>query len=282
MATKPKPQTITYQGIPGAYSFIVASKLFPQATLQGCQTFEQVFKSLKQKQAHRAVLPIENSIAGSVTEVADLLTQPKLSIKQEVNLQINHHLLSLPQVKMLEEITHVHSHPKALEQCQEFFKAHPHLVAVPEFDTAGSAQMVATRNDPHHAAIASKTAAKLWSLKVFASKIQSHPHNFTRFIVINPTPPKLTSTGKTSLVFTIPHVAGSLVKAMEVFSKRKISMTKIESRPLIGKPWEYRFFVDIKNNATVETAIKELRKHTTSLQLLGSYPTGITIKENSL
>ncbi len=275
--------TISYQGIPGAYSHIATTYLFPDQKYLGRDSFDQVFDDLQSGLASHALLPIDNTIIGSIHEVYDLLYQNKnLSLTGETSLQINHNLLA--KTKHIDQIKQVYSHPKALAQCKNFFKTHANLKSKVYPDTAGAAKKISTSSKPDLAAIASLSASQIYNLQVVKPKIQDHHQNFTRFVVITKSPPSAPnskSSLKTSIIFTTPHQPGSLIKCLMPFSQANINLTKIESRPIITEPFNYAFHLDFehqtKNHA--DSVLKQIQNQAKTLRHLGTYQVGETLQE---
>lgn len=286
-SSKQKALNIAYQGAPGAYSYIATKHLYPTDQLVGFSSFEDVYEALKDERANYAVLPIENSLIGSIYENYDLLFEYDYKIRGEVIVKIDHNLLALPGSD-IKKITKVYSHQKALDQCRAFFKARPWMEAIVYEDTAAAAKMVSEKKDPTIAAIASKTAGTMYGLEVLQSRIQSNQHNYTRFVVIGKEN-GIENADKTSLVFSAAHTPGSLIKCLRPFEQDHLNLTKLESRPLMapkgplrGSPWKYVFYLDFEHapgKEMVEKEIEAIRPYTTLLRNLGNYQAGETIEE---
>lgn len=266
---------VAYQGEPGAYSEAAAIEHFGNTALPVARdSFESVFDAVTTGQCDLGFIPIENSVNGSIHRNYDLLLQNDLYITSEYHLRIQHCLIARPEAS-LQDITLVISHPQGLGQCRRTL---PTLVtAKPEavYDTAGAVKMVADGKDTHIAAIASRRAAEIYGMKILADGVEDDPSNFTRFLTIARQPVQTEGETKTSLVFTVKHQPGALYKALSVFSDHNINMTKIESRPLIGRPWEYLFYIDIAssgNSQAREKALADLGQETLTLRVFGSYP----------
>ena len=270
-----------FQGEPGAYSELAAIKYFVTDLVTiPCQTFEEVFNAVGSKTSVEVIfgmIPIENSLAGSIHRNYDLMLRYELHIVGEYHLRVNHCLLALPGVER-KDVQRVHSHPQALAQCDANL-TRMGVEKVVEADTAGSAQMIRERGDQHAAALASKRAAEVYGLTVLAENMEDNPENYTRFLVLSQEP--LGSDDlqgddfKTSIVFSLHNEPGSLFKALSVFALRDIDLTKIESRPIQGQPWEYMFYVDFAGHIETETckrALDHLGEYAASLRVLGSYP----------
>lgn len=263
--------------------------LFPDAEVVPRPTFEGVFEAAARGDVERAVVPIENSLFGSVHVNYDHLRAYDLRIVGELHLRIRHHLMALPGTA-LADVREVHSHPQALGQCQRFLREElPQAEEVPAYDTAGAAKMVAESRAAGVAAIASERAAATYGLEVLAAGIESNRQNYTRFLALarpDDAPDARAAAGdgpcKTSLVYSMrENVPGVLFKSLAVFALREINLFKIESRPLVGSPGHYLFYVDVAGAASDETlrrAIDNLGELTAELRILGSYPAGETVE----
>ena len=226
------------------------------------------------------IIPIENSLFGSIIQNYDLLREYNLIIVGEIFLRVKMNLMSLPNVK-LSEIRNVYSHPQALGQTDKFLRTLKNIKIHPFYDTAGAAKMIFEEKKIDSAAVASTQAAEHYQLNILKRNIETDDENFTRFVIISKN--KIPSVGKskTSLIFATKHVTGSLQNCLVAFSNRKLNLLKIESRPYVGHPWQYLFFVDIendRNNFKIDQAIKELKNNTTYLKNIGSYKIGKVIK----
>jgi prephenate dehydratase len=276
-ASGPSGDTISsvgYQGEPGAYSEEAASALFPGAQSYGQRTFAQAFDALSSGSVDAVVLPVENSVAGIVQEVNDLLWQlPGLRVRGEHIQPVVHCLLGHPG----EPVRAAMSHPQALAQCRVWLETHG-IVAVPVHDTAGAARQLAESPEPGLAAIASAAAARRYGLRILADGIQDDSSNRTRFLVIDrgtPDRPRWSKPGdKSSLAFIGAHRPGSLVAALQCFSTRGVNLTRLDSRPLRERPFEYRFYLDfeIDDPMAAETALNELEQSASEVRLFGTYP----------
>ena len=265
---------VAFQGEPGAYSEAAAVAHFgPHIVTMGKDSFEAVFQGVTDGECDLGFIPIENSLDGSIHRNYDLLLQHNLFIIGEYHLRIQHCLIALPGAEP-EDIHRVISHPQALGQCR---KTLPALVnARPEavYDTAGAVKMIAAANDKHVAAIASRRAAELYGMTILAEGIEDDPSNYTRFLSISRRPENPSGATKTTIVFSLKHQPGALYHALGAFSRQNIDLTKIESRPLVGRPWEYLFYIDFAGacgERAVELALKELGNETLSLRVFGSY-----------
>lgn len=280
---------VAFQGETGAFSEEAAEALYHGAVPVPCPTFEAVFESVSAGSVDRAVIPIENSLFGSVHANYDLLRTHDLSIVGELQLRIRHNLLAREGVR-LEDVRVVRSHPQALGQCQDFLRAQlPHAEAMPAYDTAGAAKMVAESAAPGEAAIASERAAADYGLSILARGIESNHQNYTRFLALSREAeiPEGTAGAarhdwKTSIVYSMKrNVPGALFKSLAVFALRDLDLFKIESRPLVGSPGSYIFYLDAEGASTdepVDRALDHLREIAAELKVLGSYPRGKTVE----
>jgi prephenate dehydratase len=271
---------VAFQGEPGAYSELAAFEYFgDQIITIPCETFEEVFAAVseKQEQAIFGLLPIENSLAGSIHRNYDLMLRHELHIIGEFHLRVSHCLMVLPGVK-LEEIERVHSHPQALAQCEANINKLG-IQQIAETDTAGSARLLRDWDDPKAAALASSRAAEVYDLEILADHMEDNPANYTRFLALarNPLFADSPEDGdyKTSIVFSLHNQPGVLFKALSVFALRDIDLTKIESRPIPGQLWEYMFYIDFAGHHQAQSgsrAISNLKEFAPFLRTLGSYP----------
>lgn len=272
-----KRHSAAFQGELGAFSHAAAQKLLGEgADMLPCETFKDVFKALSSKRVSCAVVPIENTLHGSVHENYDHLLAYDVRIAGETSIRISHQLISLPGVSF-RHIRRAFSHPVAINQCRKFFDKHPTIQPVPFYDTAGSVKMLRENGPEGAAAIASASAAAIYGGKILRRNIEDDRRNFTRFFLLTKQR-EISASGdspwKTSLVFSIRNVPGALFKAMACFALRDLNLTKIESRPLRGRPWEYLFYVDLlgcETDAAVKNALDNLRETTELVKVLGSY-----------
>ncbi|OFW26288.1 MAG: hypothetical protein A3H97_23485 [Acidobacteria bacterium RIFCSPLOWO2_02_FULL_65_29] len=265
---------IAYQGEPGAFSEAAARLVNADALLIPCRSFEDVFDTVKGGPANYGVLPIENSIGGSIHRNFDLLLEHELPIVGEVEQPVVHHLLAFPQTTM-EQVRRIYSHPQALAQCDRFLRSLTGVEVIATYDTAGSAKLVADQQMKDAAAIASLRAAEVFGLKALRSSIQDYEHNVTRFLVIGRRPLSDAAPDKTTIVFTLPNEPGVLFKALSVFALRGIDLTKLESRPIPRRKWEYLFYADLaaaRDELPCGRALAHLAEFAPSLRILGSYP----------
>lgn len=273
-----KQLIVSFQGEAGAYSEAAIYAFLGEGikTLP-CENFERAFEAVSKGDCDMALLPFENSLAGSVHRNYDLSLRHDLHIVGEYHHRVSHCLLALPGVK-LEDIRRVHSHPQALAQCEEKINKLG-LERVAEADTAGSARIVAERKDRQASAIASSRAAQVYGLDILANKLEDNPANYTRFLALAQNPGKTDDPEagdyKTSIVFSLDNKPGVLFKALSVFALREIDLTKIESRPFSGKPWEYLFYIDFAGHVDsriCNRALEHLSEIAPFLRVLGSYP----------
>jgi prephenate dehydratase len=267
---------VAYQGEPGAYSEAATIKFFGAGVEPiPCATFDEVFRQVQASECDCGVVPIENSLAGSIHRNYDLLLRHSLSIVGESVLRVSHNLIANQGVA-LADLERVYSHPQALDQCEQSLKALlPHLQRIPTYDTAGSVKLLRESNDRHAAAVASRRAAELHDMSILRENLEDDPQNFTRFLVLGREAIAPSGPAKTSVVFASKNVPGALFKSLSVFALRDIDLTKIESRPLQGKPWEYFFYVDFAGTLEEErcvNAINNLKEIASYLRVLGSYP----------
>ncbi|HEV2246327.1 MAG TPA: prephenate dehydratase [Terriglobia bacterium] len=269
-----KKETIAFQGERGAFSEEAAYKLLGRnIRVLPCPTFEALFASVAKGRASRCLAPIENTLAGSVYENYDLLLKNDLQIVAEVKLRIVHNLIAFPGTT-LRNLQRVYSHPVALAQCNRFFSSHPKVERVPFYDTAGSVKMLAADCPAGSAAIASRVAASFYRARILKSHLEDHRENFTRFLLLSRRPVVSPRANKVSIVFSTRNVPGALYKCLSVFALRDIDLSKMESRPLSGRPWEYFFYLDFAGNIKEERcrkALEHLEEVTNFLRVLGCY-----------
>lgn len=270
---------VAFQGEPGAYSELAALEFFSeQCVTLPCETFEKVFAAVENGEAVYAMLPIENSLAGSIHKNYDLLLENQLQIEGEYHLRVSHCLMANPG-KKLDEINQVRSHPQALAQCARNLQQMG-VKSVAAGDTAGSARLLAEQKEQGTAVLASRRAAEVYGLEILQERMEDNPANYTRFVVLTSSDPsreinQKKKEFKTSIVFKLAHEPGSLYKALSMFALEDIDLTKIESRPIQGKPWEYMFYIDFaehKNSPVGKQALDELGNIAPFLRILGSYP----------
>lgn len=269
--------SVAFQGEKGAFSQTAAQKFLGEhVDVLPCPSFAGVFAALARNRATHAAVPIENTLHGSVHENYDHLLEYDIPIVGETSVRISHQLIAMPGIRF-RDIRTVFSHPVALNQCRGFFEKHKHIQAAPFYDTAGSVKMLQAENPAGAAAIASAGAAAIYGGVILRRNIEDDRRNFTRFFLLTKQKqPALSSrvNWKTSVVFSTANVPGALFKAMACFALRDLNLTKIESRPLRGKPWEYLFYVDLigsKDDTLVQRALADLAEISHFMKILGSY-----------
>ncbi|MGB2873840.1 MAG: prephenate dehydratase [Gaiellaceae bacterium] len=263
---------VAYQGEPGAYSEQGAIALFPDAEHRPFPSIRTVFETVEVGRAGWGLVPMDNSQAGSINETYDLFLRHGLHLVGETVVRVDHCLLALPG-STIDDLQEVVSHPQAIAQCEEFLSALEVTVRA-EYNTAGAAKRIAEQELERVAAIASARAADLYGLEVLADRIQTYPDNYTRFGALSRDPSPLGPQDKSSLVFGVGHVAGSLYRCLGSFAERHLNLTKLESRPRPGRPWEYVFYADVEAPAErpeMVDALAELSQHATFTRLLGTY-----------
>jgi len=269
----PRPR-VAYQGERGAYSEDAVAALFDEAVdLIPCLEFRDAFEVVDTGQATHAVVPVENSIEGTVAQVNDLLLEHDLTVSGEAIVLVDHCLIANPKAK-LEGIKSVYSHPQALGQCRRFLARHPAWRQFPAYDTAGSVKMIKERGQKEEAAIASRRSARIYNMKILAEGIQTDHENFTRFFVLEKHPRPIRGADKTSIAFVAKNVPGSLHACLGEFARRGINLTKLESRPRRARPWNYVFYADIEgtvDDRNVRDAVGTLITTAGFVKVLGSY-----------
>ena len=273
---------VAIQGVIGSFHDIAAHKFFEDEPIEivCCDTFEQEFEEMKQDSNLVALIAIENTIAGSLLHNYELLRESGMQIVGEHKLRISHSIMCLPEDNW-EDITEVNSHPVAFMQCRRYLNQHSHLKVVETDDTAGAAKDISENQMHGHAAICSKFAAPLYGMKILEEGIETNKHNFTRFLVVSDpwiaeglcNPRK---SNKASIVFSLPHAEGSLSQVLSIFSFYRINLTKIQSLPIIGREWEYMFYVDVTYDdyTRYRQSIDAVRPLTKQLKILGEYIDG--------
>jgi len=265
---------IAYQGEPGAYSEAAALRFKASADLLPQETFEAVFAAVDEGAATHGILPIENTTYGSIHRNYDLLLQHELPIVGEVTLPIVHNLLALEGTTR-EQLRRVYSHPQGLAQCERFLRTLDQVELVPTYDTAGSAKMIQDGQLRDTGAIASARAAEVFKLSILEAGVQDFAANTTRFLLIGRDAAPLDTANKTTIVFTVSNDAGALFKALSVFALRDIDLTKLESRPIPDRPFEYLFYADLsatREDLPCARALMHLAEFCPLLRTLGSYP----------
>ncbi len=265
---------IAIQGQEASYHHQAAQKFFGgDIEIVACQTFKDVFATLENGSSDKAIIAIENSLFGSINPVYDLLLRSKFKVVGEVYLRIEHCLIGLPNSK-IEDLREVHSQAEALAQCEEFLDTKlTHVDRFEHHDTAGSVRDVKKWNDPTKAAIASERAAELYGLKVLAKNIETNHQNFTRFLVLSTDSPKVDQADKASLIMSTADSPGALYHALGVFAKADMNLSKLQSRPVVGKAWHYIFYVDVsfKDPKQLDKALADLAEQGCKTTCLGTY-----------
>src|SRR6202521_4864853 len=272
-----KTMRAAFQGEPGAFSEAAAIQLLGERiTTVPRATFDAAFRAVPEGAADALLVPVENSLAGSVVRVYDLLLESDLAIVAETILPIEHHLIGCPGAT-LQGLRSVASHPMAPAHCARFFSSHPELKRVPAEDTAGSVREALSRGDKSYAAIAGRRAAEHYHGVILAGSIQDNAENFTRFVLLLPENETTTwispEARKVSLAMRLAHRPGALLASLEPFAQHGVNLLKIESRPIHGHPWEYQFFLDVEAGDTsrLEQALAGVRSATSELRVLGRY-----------
>jgi prephenate dehydratase len=265
---------VTYQGVPGAYSEAAVIQHWGESAEPMPKPYlEDVFSAVEAGEAEAGLVPVENTLEGSIMRTYDLLKECSLTVLGETVFRVVHCLIANPGVK-LGDIKHVYSHPQALGQTRDYLAAHSYE-AINYYDTAGAVKMIVDGELRDAAAIASRRAAEIYGANILAEGVEDSGENYTRFLHIGRGTTKPTGRDKTSLAFTVDHRPGTLIAALCVLADRRLNLTKIESRPYPGKPWEYVFFIDFEGHVDDppgEEAMRELGSCTSSLKVLGSYP----------
>ncbi len=265
---------VAFQGEVGAYSEEAAFRFFGSSIeIRPRETLEDVFKIVESEEVQFGVVPIENSLEGSISRVYDLLLDSTLKVYGEIGLRVIHCLIGSAGAG-LDTIKKVYSHPQALGQCRSFLK-HLNGELVPTYDTAGSVKMIKEKGTPDIAAIASARAAEIYGMKIIAQGIEDNPNNFTRFFILSREDAQPTGNDKTSIVFSAKDRPGALYECLTEFASRKINLTKLESRPTRQRPWEYNFYLDFeghRQDKLASQALENIEKITIFLKVLGSYP----------
>jgi prephenate dehydratase len=265
---------VAFQGESGAYSEEAIIAFFDSTAEPLPRPYlSDVFDSVENRIAKVGLVPVENTLQGSIVHTYDLLNERKLKAQAEVVHRIVHCLIVIPGIS-LEKVKSVYSHPQALGQCRKFLEEN-RLQPLAHYDTAGSVKMIKEKNLKDSAAIASRRAAEVYEMEILKNGIETHRENYTRFLVIGFDEPMPTSNDKTSIAFIVEHEPGTLFKALQTFAENEINLTKIESRPLIGKPWEYIFFIDVEahvKDQKMASALRVLKENSQYVKILGSYP----------
>lgn len=270
---------VAIQGVAGCFHDAAAREYFEGQNIETvpCETFNEMFNLLKSDASMLGILAIENTIAGSLLQNHELLRQSNMTIVGEYKKYISHSIAALPG-QSIDDIAEVNSHPMALRQCEQYLQLHPKMKMVETYDTAGSAKMIAENNLFGHAAICGRYAAELYGLNVLEDDIQTNKRNFTRFLVVTD-PCNVTefknqkAVDKASIAFTLPHSQGSLSAVLVIFSFYGMNLTKIQSLPIIGREWEYRFYVNLTFNdyTRYRQSIDAVRPLISDFKILGEY-----------
>jgi chorismate mutase/prephenate dehydratase len=265
---------VAFQGEPGAYTEEAAFRFFGKST-KGVphENLDEVFDAVERGDVPFALVPVENSLEGSITRAYDLLLDSPLMVCGETELRISHCLIAMEGAS-LDTIKYVYSHPQALGQSRNFLKQ-LNAEIVPASDTAGSVRMIKEEKRLDYGAVASAKAAELYGMKILAREIEDNPHNFTRFFVLSKEDSPPTGNDKTSIVFSLKHKPGALYDCLREFATRKINLSKLESRPTRHQPWEYNFYMDFsghREEKEVGEALTALEEHAVFVKILGSYP----------
>lgn len=275
LLTIPPGARVAFQGEPGAFSQHAGRKIFgPDIESITCFSFEAVFNAVVRGKVVCGVIPIENTLAGSIHQNYDLLARHPLEIVAETSLRVEHNLIAHPGAG-LRQITHVYSHPAALDQCKRLLRRLKKVEKVSFYDTAGSVKFIRDSKMRSAAAIASEDAARIYGMKILRRRIEDDPENYTRFLALSRRGTFPRGGVKTSVVFGLKNEPGVLFKALSVFALRNIDLSKIESRPIRGRPWEYQFYLDLQIDVRSREclhAFRHLREMAPYFKVLGSYP----------
>lgn len=270
---KTETMKVSFQGEIGAYSESAIYSFFDSdVEAKPCKSMTDVFESVKNEETSYGVVPIENSIEGSVNQTYDLFLTYDLNVCGEIILKIDHCLIANPGTH-LRSVTKVYSHPQALAQCRKFLELRGWRL-ISTFDTAGSVRMIKEELLVNACAVASERAAEIYGMKILATKIGDTPHNFTRFFVLAKHDSRQSVEDKTSIIFSVKSVPGALFTILKEFAMREINLTKIESRPTKQTPWEYNFYLDFeghRNETRCREALESIKEKTLFVKILGSY-----------
>jgi chorismate mutase / prephenate dehydratase len=266
--------TASFQGEVGAYSEEAAFQYFGSGVrLKPCESLEETFQAVENREVLYGIVPVENSLEGSIPRTYDLLLDSSLRVSGETQLRVVHCLIALPETR-IDSIKEVYSHPQALGQCKTFLRQMGWRT-VPSYDTAGSVKMIKENHLTDKAAVASARAAEIYGMRILVRSIEDNTNNYTRFFILSRQDAPISANAKTSIVFTVKHTPGALYDSLKELAAAKVNLTKIESRPTRQKPWEYNFYVDIeghREDPQTREALKNLEKATVFLKVLGSYP----------
>jgi len=265
---------VAFQGERGAYSEEAAFQFFGSSIqVKPCESVDDVFEAVEREETQFGIVPIENSLEGSITRSYDMLLDSSLKVCGETRLRVVHCLIA-GQGMSLDSVKKVYSHPQALGQCQAFL-GHLNAELIPTYDTAGSVKIIKEKGIAGGAAVASARAAEIYEMQVLARGIEDNQNNYTRFFILSGQDVPPSGNDKTSIVFSVKHEPGALYRFLELLSSRGVNLTKIESRPTKQKPWEYNFYLDFeghREDEEVRQTLKELEKMALFLKVLGSYP----------
>jgi prephenate dehydratase len=271
---------VTIQGVAGCFHDAAAREYFAGEEIETipCDTFPDMFDKLSTDASLMGIVAIENTIAGSLLGNHELLRQSSLRVIGEMKMRISHVLAALPG-QTIDELTEVNSHPMALMQCEQYLRRHPNLKMIEKFDTAGSAQEIAQNKLTGHAAVCGEYAANLYGLNILERGIETNKRNFTRFLILadpllaSEVAPNESQINKSSIVFTLPHTKGALSKVLTILSFYDINLSKIQSLPIVGREWEYRFYIDLTFDSVVRyhQALDAVRPLLNDLKILGEY-----------
>ena len=268
---------VAFQGEIGSYSHDASEAYFgSKIAVKPCRTLQEVFRAVETERVSFGVVAVENSYEGSINETYDLLATTTSQVCGELEARVRHCLIGKPGTKQ-SDIATVYSHPQALAQCARYLRVHK-LEGIPTYDTAGSVKLIKTMRSRRVAAIASRRAAELNSMQIISEGIEDSDVNYTRFLLLGKKTVPRTGNDKTSIIFGVEHKPGSLYRALRALSSRRINLTKIESRPVKRKPWEYNFYVDFQGHMrdrACRDALSDLRKRSTFVKVLGSYASAV-------
>jgi 3-deoxy-7-phosphoheptulonate synthase len=282
MRTPPLPgengKSVVYPGVPGSFSHKACVQFFgDEVPNQTCSSFREVFEAVQNGQATLGIVPLENTLTGSIHENYDLLLEYPVNIVGEMSLRIDHHLVGHPEVTSLDSIKRVYSHTQVFRQCKQFLNAYPDWDLVACKDTATAVRRVEENNSPEEAAIAGREAADLFNMAILSEGIETNARNFTRFVVISAGQFLEGPKNKSSLIYSVSDKPGSLYETLKIFAERQINLVKLESRPVHSKPWEYLFYADVEvdvHDPQYESLLDDLKENTEYLKILGSYQKG--------
>jgi len=263
--------SVSFQGERGAYSEAAAKSFFDNIETIPFATFAEILESTSKGNSEYSILPVENSLEGSVGESYDLLYSTSLNVTGEIYHRVEHCLIGIGK---LEDVDTVYSHPQALGQCRKFIEKH-NMRTIPAYDTAGSVKIIKELNKKNCACIASKTSSSIYNMPIISENIANNSNNYTRFLILSKKESTQTENDKTSIIFSIKHEPGSLFRIIENFHKNNVNLTKIESRPTKSNTWEYNFYVDFEGNAKnskILEMLEKIKQESLFMKVLGSYP----------